>query len=471
MLFNSYTFWLFFALVAILYRFLPHRGQNYLLLAASYVFYGFWDWRFLFLLLFSTTFDFTAGLLIARSTGYKRKLILVSSMATSLTLLGFFKYFGFFARELTALLQHLGLNIPAPALHIILPVGISFYTFQTMSYAIDVYRGDTQPVRNFFNFALYVSFFPQLVAGPIERSSHLVPQIVQPRRHRAEDFREGLYHVLIGLFKKIVVADNMAFFAAATFQTPLNQMAPLDCLVGIYAFAFQIYGDFSGYSSIAQGVAKWLGFDLMFNFRHPYFATSPSDFWKRWHISLSSWLRDYLYIPLGGSRQGRWKTYRNLLLTMLLGGIWHGANWTFVAWGLLHGILLCAHRLTLRENTMTPLPQPNRLVHLAKMLVMFHCVCLGWLFFRAESVHQAAQMLATFGTRWHVTEFSQFTLGSMAFYILPLLAFEWWVEKKGDLLVLTKCHWPVRAAVYIYMALMLFFFPSPVQNEFIYFQF
>lgn len=442
-----------------------------MLLVASYVFYGFWDWRFLFLLLFSTVIDFTAGLLIARSSGRRRKLVLVASIATSLTLLGFFKYFGFFANELTTLLQHLGLNVPSPALHIILPVGISFYTFQTMSYAIDVYRGDTQPVRKFFDFALYVSFFPQLVAGPIERSSHLVPQIVHPRRTRAEDFREGLYHVLIGLFKKIVVADNMAFFVGAVFQTPATQLAPLDCLLGIYAFAFQIYGDFSGYSSIAQGVAKWLGFDLMFNFRHPYFAASPSDFWKRWHISLSTWLRDYLYVPLGGNRGGRAKTYRNLLLTMLLGGIWHGANWTFIVWGLIHGILLCAHRFVSQKKVESSEARPRAFLHFGKIFVMFNLVCFGWLFFRAESIHQAGAMLGTFAGNWQITEFAMFTLGSMAFYVLPLLAYEWWVEKKGDLLALTKCPWPIRAAVYVYMALMLFFFPSPVQNEFIYFQF
>ena len=471
MLFNSYTFWLFFAVVAILYRFLPHRGQNFMLLGASYVFYGYWDWRFLFLLLLSTVFDFTAGLLIARFTGKKRKLILICSLTASLTLLGFFKYFNFFARELTELLQQLGLHVSPPALHIILPVGISFYTFQTMSYAIDVYRGQTKPVRNFFDFALYVSFFPQLVAGPIERSSHLVPQIVHPRRVRAEDFRQGLYHVLIGLFKKIVVADNMAFFVRAAFQTPMDQLTAVDCLVGIYAFTFQIYGDFSGYSSIAQGVAKWLGFDLMFNFRHPYFAVSPSDFWNRWHISLSTWLRDYLYIPLGGNRRGRLKTYRNLLLTMLLGGLWHGANWTFLAWGILHGFLLCLHRFVSGKKLQMPEPKPHGFIRFVKMIVMFHCVCLGWLFFRAESIHQAGMMLGKFGGSWRMTEFALFTFGSMAFYVLPLIAFEWWVEKKDDLLALTKCAWPIRAAVYVYMVLMLFFFPSPVQNEFIYFQF
>jgi D-alanyl-lipoteichoic acid acyltransferase DltB (MBOAT superfamily) len=471
MLFNSYTFWLFFALVMILYRFQPHRGQNVTLLIASYFFYGYWDWRFLFLLLFSTTVDFTAGQLIPRFTGNKRRLIVAASITTNLTVLGFFKYFGFFAKELSLLFQNIGLNISPPALDIILPVGISFYTFQTMSYTIDVYRGHTQPVRNFLNFALYVSFFPQLVAGPIERSSHLVPQIVHPRQIGAEDFREGLYHILIGLFKKIVVADNMAVFAGAIFQTPANELTPLDCLVGTYAFAFQIYGDFSGYSSIAQGVAKWLGFDLMFNFRHPYFAASPSDFWKRWHISLSSWLRDYLYIPLGGNRDGRFKTYRNLLLTMFLGGIWHGANWTFIAWGLFHGILLCAHRLIAPAKVNSPKPKSSGIIHLGKVFVMFHLVCLGWLFFRAGSIHQAGIMLGTFGGGWKVTEFAVFTLGSMAFYVLPLLAFEWWLEKKADLLALTKCDWPIRAAVYVYMVLMLFFFPSPEQNEFIYFQF
>ena len=295
MLFNSYIFWIFFALVLILYLNLGHRSQNILLLVASYLFYGWWDWRFLSLVAASTLIDFTCTRQIA-ATGAsqsRRKLMLIVSIVSNLTFLGFFKYFNFFAGELASILSAIGLQANMPTLQIILPVGISFYTFQTMSYTIDVYLGKAQPARRLLDFALYVAFFPQLVAGPIERFGRLMPQIANPRTGRQGDFAEGLYHVLLGLFKKIVIADNMAAITNAVFAAGPGQASGADMLLALYAFAFQIYGDFSGYSSMAQGIAKWLGFDLIYNFRMPYFAVSPSDFWNRWHISLSAWLRDY----------------------------------------------------------------------------------------------------------------------------------------------------------------------------------
>ncbi len=329
MLFNSYCFWLFFLVVFVLYAGLNHKWQNRLLLVASYIFYGAWDWRFLSLIWISTVVDFFVALKIdehRHSSNHERqkKLWLIVSLCTNLGLLGFFKYCGFFVEEMGQLMDWLGVPLSLPSLSIVLPVGISFYTFQTMSYTIDVYRDQIRPVRDFEGFALYVAFFPQLVAGPIERSTHLMPQIIKPRQLTSDGYIEGLYLVLLGMFKKVVIADNMAIIVNAVFQSPVSQLSGLECLLGVYAFAFQIYGDFSGYSAIARGVSKFLGFDIMVNFNLPYFAQSPQEFWHRWHISLSTWLRDYLYIPLGGNRHGTARTYRNLMVTMVLGGIWHG---------------------------------------------------------------------------------------------------------------------------------------------------
>ena len=336
MLFNSFIFWAFFAVVLLVYRRLKHRGQNRLLLVASYVFYGYWDWRFLSLILLSTVVDYYVAIGIESSSdARRRKRLLCGSMLTNLGLLGVFKYFGFFAEEAVRVLNAVGMPASLPSLQVVLPVGISFYTFQTMSYTIDVYRGQTRAARNVLDFALFVCFFPQLVAGPVERSHRLMPQILNPRKETPGQFSEGLYHILFGLFKKVVIADNMARLVNTVFAVPVSQLTGAECLVGVYAFAFQIYGDFSGYSSMAQGLARWMGFNLMSNFRMPYLAVSPSDFWRRWHISLSQWLRDYLYVGLGGNRLGKLMTYRNLLLTMVLGGLWHGAGWTFLVWGTL----------------------------------------------------------------------------------------------------------------------------------------
>ncbi|QTN31998.1 MBOAT family protein [Akkermansiaceae bacterium] len=476
MLFNSYTFWIFFGLVALLYRFLDHRRRNHLLLLASYVFYGYWDWRFLGLIAISTLIDFVAAQRIADAEGHarRRKAWLMVSISANLGLLGIFKYLGFFVTEFNTLMERIGLAGPLPGIDLILPVGISFYTFQTLSYTIDVYRGHTQPARGLMDFSLYVTFFPQLVAGPIERSSHLLPQVVNPRKPLdGERFREGLYYVLNGLFRKVVIADNMALIANHVFSQPPGELSGWQVMLGVYAFAFQIYGDFSGYSSIAQGTAKWLGFDLMDNFRNPYFAKSPQEFWQRWHISLSSWLRDYLYIPLGGNRNGTILTYRNLTLTMLLGGLWHGAAWTFVIWGAIHGLWLAAHRLaTSGRGRDGKAVRGGKPWALARMLVTFHIVCLCWLFFRADSAGQAVSMLGQLslgGWQWGALENGIASL--MALYLAPLLAYEFWCERKGDLLALTRAHWGWRAAAYLYILWMILFFGSPVQQEFIYFRF
>ncbi len=469
MLFNSYLFWCFYAVVFALYRVLPHKAQNYLLLAASYVFYGNWDVRFLGLLVFSTVLDYVLALLIdrAQTLGRKRALLTISCV-TSLSLLGFFKYWGFFATEFTRLLNEVGIDVSIPLVHVLLPVGISFYTFQTMSYVIDVYRGECKVVKDFTTFALFVSFFPHLVAGPIVRASNLCGQIARPRVLQAGDFSQGLYLVMMGLFKKIVVADNLAWIANGVFRSEGSQLSGVDCLVGVYAFAFQVYGDFSGYSSIARGVAKWMGFDLTENFNLPYLATSPSDFWNRWHISLSKWLRDYVYIPLGGNRHGAVQTYRNLMITMLLGGFWHGAGWTYIAWGAFHGAILCLYRLFERRGERTALTWTR---HVTSVLLMFHLVCASWLLFRATSIQQAAAMATKICTDFRVTHLSLYGFAMIAFFATPLLLFECWLERRKDLLALTKVHWSYRAIWYAYLAGMILVFHPIEQNEFIYFQF
>ncbi|MCH8532308.1 MAG: hypothetical protein LAT65_15770 [Saccharospirillum sp.] len=442
-----------------------------MLLVASYVFYGYWDWRFLGLIFLSTVVDYFIAIHLEKTSVKRRKQLLLGiSVASNLGMLGFFKYYNFFVHEMAELLTAIGIQANMPTLYVVLPVGISFYTFQTMSYTIDVYRGHTKPTRNFLDLALYVSFFPQLVAGPIERSHDLMPQILKPRYYRPGDFSEGLYHVLFGLFKKVVIADNMAPIVNTIFSTPTSELTGTEVLIGVYAFAFQIYGDFSGYSSIAQGVAKWMGIDLSWNFKMPYFARNPSDFWRRWHISLSSWLRDYLYISLGGNKKGRLFTLRNLMLTMLLGGLWHGAGWLFLLWGFWHGLLLIVYRIFEGEDNSNR--SSNRFVTLFKVILMFNLICIGWLFFRAESLSQAIDMLGLlFSLDYSFTALSAYSFSMVLFFVTPMMLYEFRVERKKDLLYLLSASVPERTLIYAYFALMLVVFPPVSPQVFIYFQF
>lgn len=466
MLFNSFTFWFFYLFVFTIYWRLPHRGQNYLLLVASYFFYGAWDWRFLFLILASTTIDFWLGQMIDHASDKKkRKRFLVLSIAANLSILGFFKYYNFFSVELNTLLVAIGAPDMMPTLDIILPVGISFYTFQTMSYSIDIYRNEIRSIKSFTDYALYVSFFPQLVAGPIERSSRLLPQVISKRTWHNDYFLDGLYLVMYGLFMKIVIADNMASIVNAIFQEGAVQPTGLEVLLGVYAFAFQIYGDFAGYSSIARGIAKWLGFDLMVNFRIPYLASSPSDFWNRWHISLSTWFRDYVYIPLGGNRSGN--IYNNLMVTMFLSGMWHGAAWTFIGWGVLHGVYLMIYRAT---GTLTKYFEHWTIAKISAIIIMFHLTCLGWLFFRAEDFHQVGTFLSLIVSDFRITPMAVGLVGLMGFYLIPFLLYEIWTEKRG-LMGMVQASVGVQVLFYAYLIFMLLFFPSPNVHEFIYFQF
>ena len=478
MLFNSWTFWIFFAGVLPIYWRLPFRAQTFFVLAASYLFYGWWNWRFVPLIAFSTVMDFYLGLLVASAPSDKvRRRYVWLSVATNLSLLGFFKYYNFFTGEFVAALGGLGIPVSLPLVEVILPVGISFYTFQSMSYVFDIARGVTKPATSFWNFALYVSFFPHLVAGPIMRSGAkgqdpqgrgLLKQLEVPRTRRADDFTVGLYYILLGLFKKVVIGDNLALLVNSIFSRDPGQLTGVECLVGIYAFAWQIYADFSGYSSIAQGIARWMGIDLMDNFKSPYLAYSPSDFWRRWHISLSTWLRDYLYVALGGNRGPEYIVVRNLMITMLLGGIWHGANWTFVFWGLYHGALLCLYRITGWERN----PPSTVFARGWRIVVMFHLVCFGWLLFRAESMQQVGTFLYLMATDFRVTSDAVSMLLLIAFYTVPLCLFELWTNARAqESIALLKSAWPTRAAIYSYFVLMLIFFQSPSSHEFVYFQF
>jgi D-alanyl-lipoteichoic acid acyltransferase DltB (MBOAT superfamily) len=348
MLFNSFTFVLFLAVVLPLYYLLSHRGQNRLLVVASCVFYGAWSWWFLALLLFSIFIDYSlAHAIHASADDRRRKFLVTVSCVLNLGALAFFKYANFLVGNVTGLLDLLHLPVPPVYLHILLPIGISFYTFHSLSYIIDIYRRVLIPLHSFTDYALYVLYFPQLVAGPIARAHDLIPQLHNPRVVTRDHLVQGCWLILWGFFKKLVIADNLAVVADQIFASTPD--SGVTCLIGVYAFALQIYGDFSGYTDIARGLGKLMGINLAFNFNLPYLARNPADFWHRWHISLSTWLRDYLYIPLGGNRGGPVKTGRNLLLTMLLGGLWHGAAWHYVAWGGYHGLFLIAHRLVSRR--------------------------------------------------------------------------------------------------------------------------
>jgi D-alanyl-lipoteichoic acid acyltransferase DltB (MBOAT superfamily) len=392
MLFDTPVYVLFLILVVVIYWRLNHQFQNRLLLFASYFFYGWWDWRFLLLMMASTAIDFVIACKIEdASNATKRRALLIGSLVLNFTILGFFKYFNFFLDSTVHVLNAVGIhNVPRSFLAIILPPGISFYTFQEVAYIVDVHAGRIKASRSFVDYGLFISLFPHLIAGPIQRPSHLLPQVQKPRAFQPTAFRDGCMLILMGFVRKAVIADNCAHLANAAFAGAFGNNG-WATLIGCYAFAWQIYGDFSGYSDIARGSAQLLGFHFMVNFRQPYLAVSLQDFWRRWHISLSSWLRDYLYIPLGGSQGGTLKTYRNLLITMVLGGLWHGANWTFVLWGTLHGAVLSIERwLSGRRKA---LAEPRGLRKVGRQLLTFHIVCLSWIFFRAESVSGAFNIL------------------------------------------------------------------------------
>ncbi len=486
MTFDSLHYLFFFVLVLGVVRLLRDRvgARNAFLLVASYYFYGCWDWRFLSLIVFSTVVDFYCGRAMnvaPEDVGKeplkdrRRKLILLASLTANLGLLAAFKYFNFFIDSAVTMLDAMGLEAHPSTLRIILPVGISFYTFQTLSYTIDLYRGKIRTERNLLTFALYVAFFPQLVAGPIERAKHLLPQMRVVRPVTRPQFYSGFYLIFWGLIKKTVIADNVATFVDIVFSMPPD--SGLYALLGIYGFAIQIYCDFSGYSDIARGTARLLGFDLMLNFNLPYFATNPSEFWRRWHISLSSWLRDYLYVSLGGNRVSTGRNYFNLMTTMVLGGLWHGASWIFVLWGIYQGALLCVHRFAaplLERLRPTEGSLPGKLWHGLSIFVFFQLTCIGWLIFRAENVGQIGEFLVAIATRFPGT-----TPGWVNFEALATLAacggflFVYQLAQylSRDLNVIFRVPMPVRVLAYAVGFGAIILFGRIHGSAFIYFQF
>ncbi len=397
MLFNSLSFLVFLPVVLLAIALLPQRWRNGTLLLASYFFYGCWDWRFLGLLIGTTIIDYWVGKKIGATAAEPvRKRILLLSLAANLAVLGFFKYYNFFIASALALLERLGFEAHAPTLSIILPVGVSFYTFQSMSYTIDVYRRRTEPAQRFWDFALFVAYFPQLVAGPISRKGDLLHQLVKPVKVTAESVSSALMLILLGLTKKVLIADMLAAEIERVFAHPGDFSAGV-LLRAAYFFTFQIYCDFSGYSDMARGVSRLFGVELCINFNQPYLSQSITEFWRRWHISLSHWLRDYLYITLGGNRFGQWMTYRNLMLTMLIGGLWHGANWTFVAWGGLHGLYLAVERMLGVGHGAPSVSRPPWLAmvrRVALTVLTFHLATFAWIFFRAPSFAVAFEFIA-----------------------------------------------------------------------------
>lgn len=468
MVFTSLHFVAFFAVVYAAYRLLPHRGQNWLLLIASYYFYAAWDWRFLSLLIGSTVVDyFVAHAIAAATEPRRRKILLWLSLAFNFGMLGFFKYFDFFATSLAATFDALGWHLDPITLHVILPIGISFYTFMSVSYVIDVYRRDIPPTSSLLDFAVFVGFFPHLVAGPILRASLLLPQISLPRQITRRQLTDGVWLIGWGVFLKMFVADNLGRLVNAVFD-PAATPTGGDVLVATYAFAFQIFGDFAGYSNIARGLSKLMGIELNVNFRFPYFVTSPQAFWRHWHISLSTWLRDYLYIPLGGNRGSSFETNRNLLVTMILGGLWHGAAWTFVAWGLYQGlVLVVARAISARGRALVASWQ-----HVVLGAVMFHVTCYGWLIFRARSMGQIGDFTRALVTRPGLSAGSWDSLvAPLILIVVPLLAVHIHQAKYDNELSIFRLPRLVRYALFGALGYLVLLFGDFEGAEFIYFQF
>lgn len=478
MLFNSVGFAIFLPIVFILYWFVTNKSlklQNILLLVASYYFYACWDWRFLFLLIFSTALDYYTGLKMAeaRDESLKRFWFWLS-VSVNLGFLGIFKYYNFFITSFAEAISHLGLQVNPWTLKVILPVGISFYTFHGLSYVIDIYKNRIQPERNIISYSVFVSFFPLLVAGPIERATHLLPQIQKKRVFDYAKAADGLRQILWGLFKKVVIADQCANFANPIFNNPGDYHGST-LVLGAVFFAFQIYCDFSGYSDIALGTAKLFGIDLLRNFAYPYFSRDIAEFWRRWHISLSTWFRDYVYIPLGGSKGGKRMQVRNTFIIFLLSGFWHGANWTFIFWGLLNAIYFLPLLLRNKNRTFLDIPAKGKvfpsLTEVVQILTTFLLTTLAWIFFRSNSLTDAFIYIKDIftGALFAVPEILPVYL---LFLLLGLLVAEWIQREKIHPLQLVAGErlYPVRWVLYVGMTLLILWFAGPEQ-EFIYFQF
>ena len=482
MLFNSIDFAIFLPVVFLLYWFVTNKSlkmQNFLIVASSYLFYGWWDWRFLSLILFSTIVDYLIGRkLQVEENQFKRKLLLWTSITVNLGFLGFFKYYNFFLENFVNAFSFFGSEIKPNSLDIILPVGISFYTFQTLSYTIDVYRKKLAPTTDFIAFSAFVSFFPQLVAGPIERATHLLPQFYTKRKFNYLQAVDGMRQILWGLFKKIVIADNCAEFTNLIFNNA-TEYSGSTLVLGALFFTFQIYGDFSGYSDIAIGTSRLFGFDLMRNFNFPYFSRDIAEFWRRWHISLSTWFRDYLYIPLGGSRGGILMQVRNIFIIFIVSGFWHGANWTFIVWGALNAIYFLP--LLLTKNNRNNLDIVARGKYLPTLrdffsiLVTFGLTVFAWIFFRASSVTHAISYISEIlsPSLFTVPEFAGIEKALTTLQLIALFVLIEWLGREGQFaLAKFGLGWkrPLRWGMYFMIVLTIFWLGGSEQ-AFIYFQF
>lgn len=481
MLFNSIDFAIFLPIIFILYWFVTNKNlklQNLLIVIASYIFYGWWDWRFLSLILFSTMVDYLVGIyLVKENNKIRRKFLLWTSIIINLGFLGFFKYYNFFVDNFVTAFSFFGNEIQANTLNIILPVGISFYTFQTLSYTVDIYKRKLSPTKDYVAFSAFVSFFPQLVAGPIERATNLLPQFYKKRQFDYTKASDGMRQILWGLFKKIVIADNCAEYANTIFNNS-GDYSGGTLLLGALFFTFQIYGDFSGYSDIAIGTSRLFGFDLKQNFAFPYFSRDIAEFWRRWHISLSTWFRDYLYIPLGGSRGGTWMKVRNTFIIFIVSGFWHGANWTFIVWGVLNAFFFLPLLLTKNNRNNLEIVAKGKLFPSIRefllIILTFSLTLFAWIFFRAENVPHALQYIYGIfnnGSSFFLTStYSEYYV--ILLFIVVLLLIEWIGREEQHALSSLGLRWkkPFRYLAYYAIVFCIYWFAGKEQ-QFIYFQF
>lgn len=478
MLFNSLDFAIFVPIVFVLYWFFTNhnlRIQNLLIVIASYVFYAWWDWRFLFLMVFSISVDYLAGLVLSKQQNPQiRKVALGVSILVNLGLLGFFKYYNFFLSNFSAAFSFLGNPIMTNSLNIILPLGISFYTFQALSYTIDVYNRKIEATKDYISFSAFVIFFPQLVAGPIERASHLLPQFYGKRVFDYSKSVDGLRQILYGFFKKVLIADNCAYYANMIFNNSTDYSGST-LIIGALFFAFQIYGDFSGYSDIAIGVSRLFGFDIMRNFAFPYFSRDIAEFWRRWHISLTSWFRDYLYIPLGGSRGSIWMKIRNIFIIFIVSGFWHGANWTFIVWGILNAIYLLPLLLLNKNRNHLEIVAKGKLFPSFKDIfnigITFLLTVFAWIFFRAENVSQALNYISRIFSN-SLFQIPEVLPKKVILFVGIFCIIEWFGREQQYAIANTFSNRPriIRWAFY-YLLIGLIFFFGGTKQQFIYFQF
>lgn len=489
MLFNSIDFVIFLPTVFFFYWIIGKKNiqlQNILILISSYIFYGWWDWRFLSLIVFSTLVDYIVGRALDKTGDEsKRKILLSTSIITNLGFLGFFKYYDFFLDNFISAFSFFGYELSLGSLNIILPVGISFYTFQTLSYTIDVYRNKLKPTTDLIQFAAYVSFFPQLVAGPIERAKNLLPQFSQERTFVYSDAINGMRQILWGLFKKIVIADNVAVYVNTIFANSAEYSGGI-LLLGALFFTFQIYCDFSGYSDIAIGVSRLFGFRLMQNFAFPYFSRDIAEFWRRWHISLSTWFRDYLYIPLGGSRGSNSLRVRNVFIIFIVSGFWHGANWTFIVWGALNAVyflpLLLSNKNRINTNNVAENKWFPSIKETSQMVLTFSLTVVAWIFFRAETVSHAIDYtyrmiggLFQFASYTELNNYMMSEVGLRIPIIIAIFIFVEWLGREGEYgieRVERYTNQPLRWLIYLVITLSIYFLGYFSESiEFIYFQF